>query len=150
MLVKFFFSTQVTPESHLPAGVSLDLDLRNLPDEEKTKILEDLAEKLSSHTCLLCGKKYDTEHQLEIHFWDHTKTHFELVCLICNETFIDKIALQNHVRAHTGGSPVNPNQPMFKIRKLWLKFRECHFVRFLATIILHTIKRPFKVRLSVL
>jgi len=103
-----------------PLGVSVDLDLTHVPPDEKDKIVEAMRQKLLRYTCVLCGREFQSNETLEMHFWDHTDDKYELACLICGEGFISKEALQSHVRAHTPSSPISPTSPVFKIRKFSL------------------------------
>ena len=97
------------------------MDVRTLTEQELNDRLAHFHDQLQAHTCILCEMNFPTAHQLDVHFWDHTDTHYVLVCLVCDKPFISKDELQTHVREHCGSSqPVNPNQPMFKLRTFCL------------------------------
>ena len=91
------------------------------------RFVAELARKLNSNVCVLCTKEFETKAQLEIHFWDHTNDRYELECLICGASYIDKNALSEHVQEHIRevravGQVPSPTSPVFKLSKMILSY----------------------------
>ena len=97
------------------------MNLAQLDEAAKKKIVEDLADKLMRHVCLFCAKEFPTKALLETHFWDHNEDKVELECLICGAGFWKKddlhLHMQDHIKSATPQAPPSPTSPMFKLSK---------------------------------
>jgi hypothetical protein len=124
MLMFSFQQPGVVQERTLSPGFLVGVNLSEVDEEQRAKILNDLADKFFSHTCLFCAKKFATKSLLETHFWDHNEDKVELECLICGAGFWKKDDLHEHMDEHiksaTPNAPPSPTSPMFRLSKLFV------------------------------
>ena len=116
-----FQQAGVVLQRELSPGFLVGVNLAELEEAAKAKIVEDLADKLLRHVCLFCAKEFETKAQLETHFWDHNEDKVELECLVCGAGFWKKddfhLHMQEHIKSATPQAPPSPTSPMFKLSK---------------------------------
>jgi hypothetical protein len=130
-----FQQAGIVEERALSPGFLVGVNLAEVDEAQRKKILDDLADKLFGNACLFCGKKFKTKALLETHFWDHNEDKVELECLVCGAGFWKKDDLHVHMNEHIKSANPNfkpdPTSPMFKLSKSGLTnhlFLVVHFI----------------------